>query len=186
MSAAITRNRYKLPPGYHRWTAPGKYAPYSGSSAVPSPARVKNGASQLYTIASVPADLSTFILNPPNGQAGYKFQFIYTPGTADLLTIPILLAAGGASTAAQVQTAMAAVLGAIGGTPLTQAFEYFPWKYATVAAAQFRIDWTIDGTAVAATGTQATITPGAVTVPFFTLGPIIPGSSGHRFSWLAG
>lgn len=184
MSATVVTNRYGLPRGYSHWTFPGKYVPFSGSSSSPSPARVKQGKTQTFTVNAVPADLSTFILVSPNG-AFYTFQFVYN-GSIPTVGITVPLPAGGASTAAQVQTAIAGVLGLTGGTPVGGSFTSFPWSYTTVSAAVFRINWAQDGTGGGNGGTQATITSSAITAAFFTLVAIAPGASGKRFSWLKG
>lgn len=184
MASAITRNKYAFPKGYTAVKGPTTYKPWNGSSIAASPARALLGATQIYNIASVPADLSTFILNAPNGQS-YTFQFVYN-ASVQTTGIKIPLPNSGSSTAAQVQTAMLGVLGAAGGTPLSGSFVGYPWLYQQTGAAQFTINWKVAGATVAATGTQATITAGAVTQQTFGTQAVVPAKVGPVYGWLHG
>jgi hypothetical protein len=184
MPVAITRNSYRFPRGYAKSRFPTTYIPWNGAVNSPSPGRSRLGATQVFNIASVPADLSTFILNTPDGRS-FTFQFVYN-ASVQTLGIKIPLPLSGASTAAQVQTAMAAVLGAGSGTPIGGSPVVFPWVYNITGAAQFRIDWSVGGTAVASSGTQATITAGAVVASVFSVQAPAPGRFGHNNAWLHG
>jgi hypothetical protein len=184
MAASVISNRPSLPFGYRRGVLGlplTKYLPFNGGGN--SPGTIRTGTTQAYAIGSVPADLSTFILNAPNGQS-FTFQFVYnasSPSTG--ITIPLPLS--GASTAAQVRAAMAAVLGASGSNNFGGGFQSFPWVFLPLLTANFEIDWKVAGTAVAATGTQATITPGAVVAQSTQrTNLVVPGRFGKNFAWL--
>lgn len=182
--ASPVKRRYPFPAGYRTYSQPSGYKPWNNAANSASPARTLLGATQLYNIASVPADLSTFVLNAPNGQS-YTFQFVYN-ASVQTLGIKIPLPLSGASTAAQVQTAIAGVLVLAGGTTIGGTFVSFPWTYATTGAAQFRINWTVAGATALATGTQVTITAGAVAQSVFAFSAVVPATIGRNFDFLHG
>ncbi len=135
------------------------------------------GASQTLAVASVPADLSTLILTAPNGQA-YRFQFVYN-ASVQTLGIKVPLPASGASTAAQVNTALQAVLNA--GQALdfsTGLLVTLPWAASIVASASTEVDYTIPGAPGAIGGTQATITNPTSAAQSIGVGPIVPARIG--------
>jgi hypothetical protein len=175
-----------FPPGYKHTAAPLGYNPWNNSKIAASPARVKVGAIQVFNVGSAPADLSTFILNAPNGQS-YTFQFAYA-GSIPTTGITVRLPNSGASTAAQVLTAIAGVLALAGGQNVGGAFQAFPWAYATTGATQFQVQWQMAGVTKAATGTTfgVAITAGAVTAWTFGFQTIVPGNAGPVFSWMHG
>ena len=182
---AVFRN-YPRPAGYSYPAAVANlaYKPWNGSLISPSPARQRVGATQTYSVASVPADLSTFILNAPNGQS-YTFQFVYN-ASVQTLGIKIPLPLSGASTAAQVRAQIASILGLSGGIPIGGSFISFPWAYLTTDATHFQIQWNVAGTVNAATGTQATITQSATVASFFGLAAVLPARRGKAYAWLHG
>ena len=182
--SAIARNSYGFPPGYRQYTAPARYKPWNGSLGSPSPARQRLGATQIYNVGSVPADLSTFILNSPDGRS-FTFQFVYNASVQSTgIKIPLPLSGG--STAAQVQTAILGVLSQAGGIPFGGSFISFPWTYLQTGAAQFQIQWKVAGASQLATGTQITITAGAVVQQTFGLSTVVPGRFGKNYAWLHG
>lgn len=190
--ARIVKNGYGFPRGYKTpYFNPGAfspqfYVPWNGSLISASPARRLIGASQTFNIASVPADLSTFILNGPNGKA-FPFQFVYNGSVPGAGSITIPLPASGGSTATQVQTQIASILGLAGGSPVGGGpFLSFPWTYITVNATHFQINWNVAGTVNAITGTQATITQSATSASVFGINPVVPGRFGKNHCWLHG
>lgn len=192
MSAAIVNNRLKFPPGYRQMAYPTRYKPYNGFLSAARPDSIAVAVAQLFNIASVPADLSTFILHAPNGIGGggntgfFSFQFVYN-ASVQTTGIKIPLPLSGATTAAQVQTAIKAVLSQAFGTPLVGGGFALPWIYNQTGAAAFRIDWTVPGPVVPATGTQATITPGATFAAFLSVGnSVVPGRYGKNHAFLPG
>ncbi len=179
---AFTPRYASFPTGYSKYASP--YTPWSGSVSAFSPARKLRGGSQILAIASVPADLSTLILNSPNGQS-FTFQFVYN-ASVQTLGIKVPLPASGGSTAAQVTTALAAVLGLNGGIPLSGSFVGFPWQAISGDATHVTINWTQSGALVAPSGTQATITVSGTVVPAFVLGTIVPAKSGFMGTFMSG
>ncbi len=181
---AFTPRYAAFPTGYAgaKYTSP--FTPWNGSLNGFSPARKLRGGSQVLAIASVPADLSTLILNAPNGQS-FLFQFVYN-ASVQTLGIKVPLPLSGASTAAQVTTALNTVLAAIGGTPLAGSFIGFPWQAIQGDATHVTINWTQGGALVAPTGTQATITVSGTVVAAFVLGAIVPAKTGPVYAFLPG
>ena len=180
----ISRNRIRLPVGYRsgssslRSSIPGYALPKVG------PGRNILGATQNFTVASVPADLSTLIVNAPDGKA-YTFQFVYNT-SVQTLGIKIPLPLSGASTAAQVATAVLGVVGLSGGTPISGPAVIYPWVTATPVSAHFELDYTVNGAAGAPTGTQATITVVTTAPNLNGSTSVLPGMFGKAFTLLPG
>ncbi len=184
---AFTKHtRYAKPPGY-RYTALPPYTPWNGSLNASSPGRITIGASQALAIASVPANLSTLILNAPNGNQ-YTFQFLYgaTAGTIPG-AIAVPLPASGGSTAAQVTTALATALGAFSGQPLYTIGNqpiFVPWQAIQGDATHVTINWTVKGLTAAISGTQATITVSGTAESQSAVTATIPGKVGSCGAFL--
>jgi hypothetical protein len=176
---------YAFPAGYRRQASPSRYVPWNGSLKSPSPARGLNGASQVFSVASVPADLSTFIINIPNGRS-ITFQFVYAGSVQTPGTIKIPLPASGGSTAAQVATQIGTVFSLGSGTPLGGSPTVFQFTYGAQTATTFGISYTVNGAAIAPGGTQATVTVISTVAAFFTLNPVVPGRFGRNFAFLHG
>ncbi len=190
--AEVASNRYKFPAGYANAKYPTAtnphntpYNPWNGAS-LPSPGLSKRGASQQLAIASVPADLSTLIVTAPNG-AQYKFQFVYNASVQNSPgSIAVPLPASGASTAAQVTTALTAVLQLAPATTLEGVKVFFPWQAISGDATHVTLNYTVDGAGNALGGTQVTITQSFLSPAVFTLGPTVPGKAGQVFAVLPG
>lgn len=135
------------------------------------------GATQTLSVASVPADLSTLILNAPNGRA-YTFQFVYN-ASVQTLGIKVPLPAGGASTAAQVNTALQAVLNSGQALDITSGLlTTLPFSATITAAAATEVDYNVPGAPGAISGTQATITNSISTAQSISSAPIVPARIG--------
>jgi len=185
--AALIRRNYGLPPGYSnaKYAAPTTYKPWNGSLSASSPARARGGASQTFSVASVPADLSTLILTTPTGRV-LTFQFVYAGSVQTAGTIKIPLPASGASTAAQVTTQILSVFNAGSGIPLGGVSTPFQFIIGTTTATTFVLLWTVSGPTTALGGTQATVTITATAAAFFTPEPVVPARVGRLYSFLHG
>lgn len=190
--AAVASNRYKFPAGYSNAKYPTATNPHNTPEApwngaiLPSPGLSKRGAAQQLAIASVPADLSTLIVTAPNG-AQYKFQFVYNASVQNSPgSIKVPLPNSGASTAAQVTTALTAVLQLNPALTLEGAQVFFPWQAISGDATHVTLNYTVDGAAVAIGGTQATITVSFTSDAAFTLGATVPGKFGEAYAYLPG
>lgn len=183
MSQPIAVNHLKNPYPKAQYALPGLlcYRQYNGYLG-PGPETVRVGATQLYNVGAVPADLSTLILNAPNGQ-NYAFQFVYN-SSVQTTGIKVPLPLSGASTAAQTTTALLNILNGGSGTPFGGSLVTFPFLAPQTGAAQFRIDWRMNGLAVAATGTQGTIIPSTVIASSLGSVASVPGSAGRVFAFL--
>jgi hypothetical protein len=180
----ITSNDYRLPTGYQSGVLNKYRSSVAGYSILRTQNRAVLGATQILNVASVPADLSTLILNPPSGPS-LTFQFVYN-ASVQTLGIKVPLPASGGSTAAQVTTALLAVLQVGSGTPLAGTLTRFPFVALTNTATRIEIKWLVNGTAQAITGTQATITVFATTAPAVAVDIGLPGMFGKCKAILAG
>lgn len=176
MSAPIKVNHYKSPYPNAAYANPGLLAYKQWNGWFSGPETVRLGATQIYNVASVPADLSTFILNTPDGRA-VTFQFVYN-ASVQTQGIKIALPLSGASTAAQVNTAILAAMSVAVATAFGGVAVPLPFNAVQTGAAQFRIDWKVGGTTNVATGTQATITAGAVVQSTIGLAQAVPARCG--------
>lgn len=157
--ATLTTNRLSPPPGYRKpYASAAVFSVWNGAPGL-SPASQLLGARQTLTVSAVPADLTTMTLSGPDG-VNYLFQFVYNAST-QTQGIKIPLPLSGASTPAQVQAAISAVIGqasafTFGGVKVT-----FPWFASVLSATAAEVDWTIAGPIVS-TATPAGITAATV------------------------
>lgn len=165
MAVPIKSNQYKFPAGYRGYVAflgGGAYVPWNGyNNGVNSPNAAILGAVVQFVATGVPTDLQVMTIFGPDGKA-YKFQFLYngTAGnTPDAISVP--LPNSGASTAAQVMTALTTILNT--PAPFNQANVPvpLPWVAQTINSTTTRINLTIPGN-VTSTVAPANIT---ITVP---------------------
>lgn len=182
MSAPIKSNHMVSPYPNAKYANPGLLAYKQWNGWFSGPETVRLGATQIYNVGSVPADLSTFILNTPDGRA-ITFQFVYN-ASVQTQGIKIALPLSGASTAAQVNTAILAAMAPAVATAFGGVAVPLPFNAVQTGAAQFRIDWKVGGTINLATGTQATITAGATALSSIGLSQAVPGRAGKVNAFL--
>ena len=188
MPTPIPTNQYDSPYGRQAYIqsaslALGGYKPFNGFPQPPyAPSFAKFGTIIEATVASAPADLSTFIVAASDG-ASYTFQFVRA-GSVPSVGIPVAVPAGG-GTAAQTATALLAAINAGSGVETgTGRVRYFPFKAVTVSAAVFDIYFTTAGFTAAMSGTQATITFVNIPNGGAPYSPTVPGRVGGRFAFM--
>ncbi len=185
MASSIVTNRLTLPFSYKTGVLSGplvKYLPFNGGGN--SPGTIRLGGTQSFTIGSVPADLSTFILNAPNGQS-YTFQFVYN-ASVQTLGIKIPLPLSGASTAAQVRAAIMGIMSLSGAFDINGVFRSFPWVALSLLTTSFEIDWRVAGALVPVSGTQATISVNtAVAQSIARTNNVVPARFGKNYAWMS-
>jgi hypothetical protein len=153
MAAPVQNNRYPFPSGYRGYVAfsSGAYTPWNGyNNGANAPNNTFLGAVLQFVASGVPTDGQVMTLFGPDGVT-YKFQFLYnSTAGSDPNAVIVRLTASGSSTAAQVMTAMLAVLS------LSQAFTEggalvrFPWVAQSINSTTSRINWTANGLFVSA------------------------------------
>ncbi len=182
---ALVIKPYGFPTGYNNAKYPPPFRPWNGAF-YPSPARQVQGASQELVIASVPADLSTLIITAPNG-AQYIFQFVYNASVQNAPgSIKVPLPASGASTAAQVTTALTAVLQSVMPLNLAGQPVLLPWVAISGLPTHVTLNYTVPGLVSAIGGTQVTITQFATAPQTFVLANTVPGKCGFNGAFLHG
>lgn len=172
----IVSNRLSLPPGYAKYAS--VYTPWNGySNGINSPAAVIIGSILDISASGAPADLSSFTIhNPGASEESYQFQFVYN-GSVQTQGIGIPLPNSGASTAAQVITAIATVMNQVSGTDIDNNVIPFPWTIDQVTATELRVEWKVNGNSTSfAFPTGITIT--TESQPSFSVGSLVPGSLG--------
>lgn len=155
MALSISNNKYVFPSGYRSYVAvsTGAYVPWNGyNNGANAPNNTILGAVVQFAATGVPTDAQIMSISGPNGRT-YKFQFLYNASVGtDPDAIIVRLPNSGSSTAAQVITALLAVLSAGSGSTEGGATVVFPWVGQSVNATTCRINFTANG---AVTGTIA-------------------------------
>ncbi len=181
MAANIITNRYGFPPGYR--TAVFKpYSVWNGFvGSLNGPGATFQGAVISITASAAPADLSLLDITGPDGKL-YTFQFVYA---ASALThgIKIPLPASGASTAAQVMTAINGVVGLASGVDFGGATVIYPWVRQGVSAVVSLLNFTSGGP-VTSFSAPAGIGIAAVSQGGFTSIGVAPAKVGRGFGFL--
>ncbi len=148
MGLPISNNRYPFPFGYRGYVAfsGGAYIPWNGyNNGSNAPNNTVLGAVVQIVTSGVPTDTQSLSITGPDGKV-YQFQFLYaaTAGTVPG-AITVRLPASGASTAAQVMTALLAILSLTQATTQGGTVIPFPWSAQTINATTTRINWLING-----------------------------------------
>jgi hypothetical protein len=164
MVQPITSNRYKLPRGYSSYIAVpyfgGYYTPWNGyNNGANSPGAVILGAVTSISIASVPPNSSVMTFTDSIGRE-YSFQFLYPATLPGNNVVAVDLPNGGASTAAQVTTALLAAL----QSPQTDSDE-------------IQVSWTVNGNEQDIT-TPDGISRETVSSTSLNLSSVLPGAVG--------
>ena len=184
MSTAILTNRIKFPSGYRKVSQVSPYTPWNGFvSGQNSPGVSQFGATYTFTVASVPADLSTIQMVGPDGK-GYTFQFVYN-ASVQTLGIKIPLPASGASTAAQVATAFLGVVNQASALDVLGNRIVFPWSAQQTGAAVIALNWNVAGV-----GNSSGVLPGTISLVVtqggFGQAATVPGGAGFVGAFLPG
>lgn len=180
MVQPITSNRYKLPRGYSSYIAVpyfgGYYTPWNGyNNGANSPGAVILGAVTSISIASVPPNSSVMTFTDSIGRE-YSFQFLYPATLPGNNVVAVDLPNGGASTAAQVTTALLAALQSpqtdSDGDPVS-----FPWVADQTGADEIQVSWTVNGNEQDIT-TPDGISRETVSSTSLSLSSVLPGAVG--------
>jgi hypothetical protein len=145
MGVPLKTNRYAFPFGYRIGVPqPSSYVPWNGYlNGYNSPQADILGPVLQFVTSAAPADLSTMTVTGYDGKV-YLFQFVYN-ASVQTLGIKIPLPASGASTAAQVMTAIVGVLSQGSGVTIGGQTVYFPWNFQTINATTSRLNWNVPG-----------------------------------------
>jgi hypothetical protein len=187
MPSRILTNRYRFPQGYRSGVFnPAQYLPWNGfNSGNNSPGAFMLGAVLDLIATGVPTDLQTLQFTDPRTGFVYVFQFVYAAGVWNQ-GIKIPLPNSGSSTAAQVITAVAGVLGLASGVTFAGDTVSFPWAPQQVNSTTYRLNFLVPGnpgpSVTPANMTQTLSTPYGTT----QLGVVSPAVAGRGFATLPG
>lgn len=161
MGIPVSNNRYSFPSGYRGYVAfsGGAYAPWNGyNNGANTPSSSIIGAVLQFLTTGVPTDSQTLTFIGPDGKL-YSFQFLYNAtGESNPLAITVRLTASGSSTAAQVMTALLAILALPQAITQGGVLVKFPWTSQAVNATTSRLNFNQNG------NVSASVTPANMTV----------------------
>ena len=181
MAIELVNNRIKFPKGYFKYPF---VKGYDGIYQNLSPVKAVLGATLTFTLAAAPANHATEAFTAPNGNV-FTFEILYPAALATAGNIGVPLASGAGSSAAQVATALLAVMNAGSVTPQGGVPTVLPWNMTQTGAAQLRVNFNVGGNSVGASGAVVASTD-AIAAQSFSYNHVVPGRFGRNYAILPG